>query len=293
MKDRQDMGGGHGQAADTKDQDKAIRRSRDVCEEPDDRLTLARMISREIVPRLQVSTARNAAAGLRAVEPASRVNFVPPARDVQALLGLLLADDRRGLEEYLEWMVSAELTFHAAYREIIEPAASALGDLWLDDRASFFDVTVAVSRLHAIIHEWLETHPPKLAAASDVRRRIMLAKLDGEAHSLGLVIADCCFRSAGWAVHGGQDWSVDDRLFDELRTAPYGVLGLSVGSLTPIAKLRRTIETARAISENAEIKICVGGGLAIANEDICEAAGADFAAGDALEAVSMIEATLR
>ena len=177
-------------------------------------------------------------------------------------------------------------------RGIASPGHEKKGDLWVDDRASFFDVTVAVSRLRAIIHDWLEMHPQPGSPASEDKRSIMLAKLHSEAHSIGLVIADWCFRSAGWIVSGGEDRNVDERLFEDLRARPFAVLGLSVGSDTPEEELRRTIEAAKAQSMNAALKVCIGGAYVSLNDNICERVGADFAVKDALEAVQTMEATI-
>jgi hypothetical protein len=80
---------------------------------------------------------------------------------------------------------------------LLSAAARRLGEMW-QRRASFLEVSIAVSLIFRLNHEHAQRHVP-IAREPDLRQAVF-ATLPGQAHNLGLVLAAEAFRQADWQV---------------------------------------------------------------------------------------------
>ncbi|MEM5474594.1 cobalamin-dependent protein [Hoeflea sp. AS60] len=83
------------------------------------------------------------------------------------------------------------------YLTFLAGAARLLGEWWDDSRLSFFDVTIATSRIYSIMrgmsHLFVPTEPARIRVAS-------FASVPGETHTLGVSMAADLFRKEGWDI---------------------------------------------------------------------------------------------
>lgn len=205
------------------------------------------------------------------------------------LMNCLLQNDVEGVRAFARSVESGELSLIEACQRIFIPVAESLGTMWCDDSVSFVDVTLALSRLQAMVQDFA-AYRSTAASRPPKERRIMLARLPGEDHVFGLVVLGLYFDSAGWEVSGGSDIEAGDSLYRELCDHDYGVLGLSVGSQANSNALSKIIADVRKSSKNPDLKIAVGGAAIRADTSLCARAGADFFANDANEAIEKAEA---
>lgn len=184
-------------------------------------------------------------------------------------LALLAA---RGNERALQAALAAEVRRGNPVEEILGPTAVALGTFWEQDELNFSEVTMATARLQ----RWHRGQGDRIANADRDRpaRRILLATVPGEQHSLGLSLVASTFHEAGWVVEGGPGLSAA-QLRAQLRMHWFDVLGLSLNTERALAPLATMIEDFRAQSKNRGLLVVVGGGLVRQRPDLANALTVD------------------
>src|SRR5271165_4315391 len=126
------------------------------------RLRLEDVIEIEIGPRL-VLLHRGSAAPSRD----SRPSF----EEIQTLAGLAIGNDEAAATAYFENVRAHQHSFATLLTYLIAPAAQRLGELWQQDLCDFFDVTVGIGRLQALMDRFDSTDS---TPSRDVRRRAVL-----------------------------------------------------------------------------------------------------------------------
>lgn len=104
---------------------------------------------------------------------------VPPAiaEHLGKLVDLALNADDGALNAMIAAFAEDGWTAEAILTLLIEPAARALGDAWLDDRCSELDLTIALSMLQLAGHA--VRHSPSAKSIRNSRYRILLATARG------------------------------------------------------------------------------------------------------------------
>jgi methylmalonyl-CoA mutase cobalamin-binding subunit len=167
----------------------------------------------------------------------------------------------------------------------IPEVARRLGEAWMQDCASFAQVTMGVSRLQAILRE-IGVQWAADASGTAVGPTLLLILPHGEQHSLGAMVLAGRLRRLGLSVC--------------LRIAPEGAELVSLlaarrfdGALISIAcedKLetcRKLVETIRHAS-GGRISVVVGGALLERCDTIVDLTGADAATNDIDRALSAL-----
>lgn len=240
---------------------------------------LAKTIEGEIIPRLLL--AHKAAA-----KPESRTlpaaGFDPD--EVQEFGGLILALDATRAYAFVEHRRREGRTLEAIILELLAPTASYLGELWKQDRCSFTEVTVGLSRLRQMLRE---VGPDFEDEAPGWRhgRRALLLPTPGEQHTFGIYVVEAFFRREGWDVSGGEIDSADE-ITQLVEKQWFAIAGFSLSSERYIDRLISLVRAVRRQSCNREIGILVGGPLFLAKPELASYVGADSAAADGRVAVS-------
>lgn len=169
-------------------------------------------------------------------------------------------------------------TAEAILSLLIEPAARALGDAWLDDRCSELDLTIALSMLQLAGHA--VRYSPSAQTIRNSRYSILLATAPGEQHMLGTALLADQLLAAGWQV----DMAFPDS--EEALTNQIGAqhpdavdIGLSdaVSRRQAIERLRSTIEHSRLVPAEHPTVVSVGGRLFAEAAATALSVGADHA----------------
>jgi hypothetical protein len=164
-------------------------------------------------------------------------------------------------------------------RDLIVPAARGLGDAWLADEASEFDVTLGMGLLQVASHA--ARHSPCADALRTSRYTILLAPAPGEPHMLGSALLADRFADRGWGVSFAFPKNDLDLIGTLREQAPDAVsLGLSDALLRPegLVRLRETVARARAVVSEKPLVIAVGGRLFAEAAATAEHVSADYAA---------------
>ncbi|MEM6681037.1 MAG: cobalamin-dependent protein [Pseudomonadota bacterium] len=170
-------------------------------------------------------------------------------------------------------------------------AAETLGELWEDDQISFPEVTIALGRLHKLVHQF-STASGTLKSPV-LRHHILLASASGEQHAFGLLLVSKIFEMEGWIVTGGPDTytGVDVRAL--VNEGWFDIVGLSASSPDLARALKPEIKRIRAASLNPDVCIMVGGTGFAEDADLAQAIGADAHAVNADDAILKAQELLR
>lgn len=245
------------------------------------------LVEAEIIPRLMHAypTLRKDAQGTTTIRPAQAEVFA------RALLDRSPDAARALLAAHLEHGVPLE----QVYLDLFTASARLLGQWWESDHCNFSQVTLCLSRMHAMLHE---LSPSFHAGASSARldrsgeRRILMTTLPGQQHTMGLSILSEFFRREGWVVlsipapePGLTQATLSTHWFD--------VLALSASLDAEIEDLAKTIQAARKTSQNPRMAIMVGGPLFVRRPELSLPLGADGVSIDAREALSLAQRLLQ
>ncbi len=172
---------------------------------------------------------------------------------------------------------------------LLTDVARRLGQLWLEDRCSFVDVTLGVQQAQAALIDLAPNFAPPRGARTG---RVLLGGAPGEQHLFGALLVAEFFRAAHWNVAfapltSAEAWlrAVAEERFD--------VVGLSLGRAEGMEELASLIAQLRRASRNPELRVLVGGPVFL--DGAAHRAfriGADATAPDAAAAVRAATALL-
>jgi methanogenic corrinoid protein MtbC1 len=245
------------------------------------REALVRTIEDQIVPRLLVARAAPdlCTPGVELAGPA-------PTEAVLQLVGLAMGHDEDAVR--LRILESArDMTLESLCLTLLQPAARQLGEMWMEDTASFTDVTIGMMRLHDGLNAVTGLTRDSV---QDGRRRhkILLAPAPGDNHRFGLAMVGAFFQQAGWMVTTMHEETVAE-LAALLKREWFGVLGISVSAEVHVAALARALPQLRAASRNSGLAVLVGGPVFVARPELAHEIGADATAADGVQATWVAE----
>ncbi len=245
---------------------------------------LSRTIETEIIPRLLLAHLQEPDA-----VPASTRPALDPA-EIEAFATTVLEHDPARMMGHVESLRIAGHSLHALFLDLLAPTARRLGEMWEEDRCSFTDVTIGLSRLQQVLRELAPAFENE--ARPEIRGRILLAASPGEQHAFGLSMLETFFRRAGWDVCGGPSHSPPE-LLRFAREEWLDVIGLSLSSDVLYGQAQELLRSLKKASRNPSTVVIVGGRYFTDHPDHAADVGADTMAYDAPDALRQADACLR
>ena len=244
---------------------------------------LVRTIEADIIPRLMLAHQTRPAA-LAAVE-AQR--WSPGSDDVAELARIILDHESSVAQRFVEALRDQGVPLEALYLDLLAPAARRLGEMWEADLCDFTQVTVGLWRLQQVMYEL----SPEFQSDADYgvdSPHIMLVPVPGSQHTLGLFMVAEFFRRAGWDVWGEPAASVTD-LLEAVRSDWFDLIGISIGAAFQMEGLGSVILALRHASRNPDVRVMLGGPVALQHPDMHLRLGADVTAADAPQALALAD----
>jgi methanogenic corrinoid protein MtbC1 len=252
---------------------------------PGDRVSrLVQALEDSVIPRL-VEAHR---AMPRAEGVAVQAHALPGTEGVKHFVDLVMAPDEQPMYAYIAALLADGLSIESIYLDVLAGAAHLLGDMWVDDRVDFTEVTVAVGRLQHIMRELSPAFGAEVEHPSG-GRRVLLAPAPGEQHTFGVSMVSEFFLRAGWEVTFAEGNSRTN-VVEMVEHDWFDVVGFSAGSTLRLDRLKEGIAGIRARSRNHDIGVMVGGPIFVLNPAYVEEVGADGTALDGLQAPACAEA---
>ena len=161
---------------------------------------------------------------------------------------------------------------------LIEPAARALGDAWLEDACSELDLTIGLSMLQLAGHA--VRYIPSAQSIRNSRYRVLLATAPGEKHMLGTALLADQFLAGGWQVDMAFPES-EEALTNQMNAQHPDAVDIGLSDAMPrqhaLEQLRSTIEHSRLILAEHPTVVSVGGRLFAEAAATALSVGADHA----------------
>lgn len=225
---------------------------------------------------------------------------LPPAlaEHVATLVTLALNADDIGLNATIASFADQGWTSDAVLSLLIEPAARALGDAWLNDDCTEIDLTIALSVLQ------LAGHAVRYSPTSDTIRNsrysILLATAPGEPHMLGTSLLADQFTDAGWRVDMAFPDS-EQALANQLKAQRPDAVDIGLSEVLPrkhaIDRLRIMVEQSRRALPYQPTVVSVGGRLFAEATATARMVGADYAresvAGSSIRLAELVQKSRR
>lgn len=211
---------------------------------------------------------------------AADASSAPPAvvEHTSRLVELALNADDLALNGLIASFADEGWTSDAILTLLIEPAARALGDAWLDDQCSEIDLTIALSMLQLAGHA--VRYSPSSHSIRNSHYRILLATAPGERHMLGTSLLADQFLAAGWQVDFAFPQS-EEALANQMSAQHPDAVDIGLSDALPrhhaIAQLRSTIEQSRLVCSDHPTVVSVGGRLFAEAAATAMSVGADHA----------------
>ncbi len=251
------------------------------CEAPDTEIsrTLKNTIEGEIIPRLMMAHSDDTA--LLAPKDGRGWQISPNAID--EFVSILVDRDDAAAFEFIFGLRDEGAPIENIYLQLLAPSARRLGELWIEDKCHFVDVTIGLARIQAL----LRALSPDFKAESDVDlngSKALLSVHGSEQHTCGLFMVGEFFRRDGWSVWCGPP-SSENEICDLVSSESFSIAGFSLSCEGLSEPLREEIARVRQASKNRHLKIFVGGNAFIEDRALIEHIGADEFATDSVDAV--------
>ncbi len=172
------------------------------------------------------------------------------------------------------------------YIQGIAPCARLLGEWWSADQLDFAMTTIASTHLQQLLHdfsaEFLQEAPQPRNGWS-----LLLLTEPGAQHSMGLFMLSEFFKCAGWAVTLGvpQDAAEFKQLF---LSDWFDAVGISVSTDRHLDTLAAFLPQLTQASANLNMRVFLGGPMALREPARLKAIAAEVVAEDAPAAVKWI-----
>ncbi|MCQ0986370.1 cobalamin B12-binding domain-containing protein [Jiella marina] len=208
--------------------------------------------------------------------------------EAEHFLGLVLSDGHEAQWQHLLSLRATGMDLEAILTEIMAPAVRELGELWLDDRLSFVEVTTRSARLQQMIGALGRLEQEEAAFGPS----LLLAAAPGEQHTFGLFVLAEMFLAAGWRV-SIELRATTDELCSKVEMRTYDAIGLSVGSERFLPGVEKLVTTLRNASKSSDTRIFLGGWAFTVARQSLDDYGADLIATDGRSAVERAGLLLR
>ncbi|MBP0614880.1 cobalamin B12-binding domain-containing protein [Jiella mangrovi] len=261
-----------------------LSKSIDSCEEGSWKGRLSEAIVAKVIPSLYAAH----------FEPGPDNQNKRPSFDMRRraeadrFLGLVLSSSPDAQWQHLLGLKAKGMDLETLLMEIMAPAVRELGEMWLNDRMSFVEVTTKSARLQHMIRSLGRSDSYALA---DGRASILLAAAPGEQHTFGLFVMAEFFLAAGWNVSVEANATLD-ALCDLANGQRYDAIGMSVGSERFLPMVGEQVAMLRQASQSPESRIFLGGWAFTMEGLSLDDYGADLIAIDGRSAVERAESLL-
>jgi methanogenic corrinoid protein MtbC1 len=245
---------------------------------------LLKVIEGEIIPRLLLAHT----GGPKKNDDVQPIHTsLANASDVEAFARLVLNSEAGEIVENVQALLNHGAPLQQIYLDLLAPVARLLGIYWMEDRCTFTDVTLALSRLHHVVHE-LGRRSREAVSRPDAARSAFFAPAPGEQHTFGLTILEELFQHAGWRTasdHGGSSGVITRAVASEVMD----IVGFSVGCERFLDPLSALIAKLRTASRNRDMVVMLGGRVFCDHPDLGANLGADSVLREGDDAVEVAE----
>jgi len=202
----------------------------------------------------------------------------PLSRYVASVVHHAFEADEKALNELFARLMEKGLSGDAIIEGMLEPAARAMGDAWLADECSEFDLTFGLGILQVAGHALRYHRDPGVVRESSYS--ILLASAPGEPHMLSPTLLADQFTDAGWTVEMTFP-DTDEALAKQISAQEPDAIDIAssdaLARTDRVSQLREAVQRARWSMPDKPLVVSVGGRLFAEALATAEHVGADLA----------------
>jgi methylmalonyl-CoA mutase cobalamin-binding subunit len=210
----------------------------------------------------------------------------PGTRDewVAHLAAAMVSDSETSHRAAISALVASGVSSSEVHQIYIPAVARYLGEMWVNDRASFVDVTVGSARLQALLREAGEPAEIGLIDRSiPLGQSVLMVIPPYEDHALGAFVAADQFRRHGLWVHMGIGLTRDE-LVDLIASSRFSLVGLTAATWTSVEQAGEFVDYIRAGLNHCPPMV-IGGRAVSEPAKVERLTGVDYAVKTVREAV--------
>lgn len=241
------------------------------------RTELLTTINERIIPQLVLSHTVD----LPVEDDGCATRLPPTEEEIAAFAAIAKAEEVSAALAFIEALAKDGISLEVVLLNLIAPTARLLGEQWLNDDATFTDVTIGLATLQQVVH----VLGPNFSVDGGHRGFIVLASPPAEQHTLGIYLLGEFLRRAGWGVRVAPSTS-EAQLIDIVGSERVEVVGISVSNTDLLAPLVRFVAAIRKASLNRDLIVIIGGSQVLAEH--ADQIGATFFS-DPREAVRWLD----
>ncbi len=168
----------------------------------------------------------------------------------------------------------------------ITGSARLIGELWSRDTLDFVNVTIALSRLHRVMHEFSQEFLSEGNSESNGLSLLLMTE-PGSQHGLGVFMLSEFFRQAGWRVTLASPQDIVDfkRIF---LSDWFDAVVLSISTDRQIDAVAKSLPELSKTTANPNLKIYVGGPMAQVSPEAINWDGTLLLQTDAAQTVEIV-----
>ena len=168
----------------------------------------------------------------------------------------------------------------------ITGSARLIGELWSRDTLDFVNVTIALSRLHRVMHEFSQEFLSEGNSESNGLSLLLMTE-PGSQHGLGVFMLSEFFRQAGWRVTLASPQDIVDfkRIF---LSDWFDAVVLSISTDRQIDAVAQSLPELSKTTANPNLKIYVGGPMAQVSPEAINWDGTLLLQTDAAQTVEIV-----
>lgn len=262
----------------------------DVIDTADENYDLSRLLENLVIPKLIANREElNNSLGLTLVPLSDNIACKRAITDidVEEFTRLSVSGEAHVLLDFVDNCLATGSSVETIYVELLAPAARRLGEYWEEDSEDFVGVTMGLWRIQEILRELTLRIPPK-SRPGHGQRSALFSGMPGEQHSFGTLMVSECFQRAGWDTDVLIE-PTQSELNGKLAKRHYDLVGLTVSRDCTTASLSSLVTTIKAVSNNPNIRVLIGGRVVNEQPDLVDECGADATAIDAPSAVALAD----
>ncbi len=207
----------------------------------------------------------------------------PDAVEIARLTNTLLAKHESASHEYMMRLQESGVTLDVLYVRYLAPAAAKLGGLWANDKVTFLQVTLGITRIFGLMRTLRMNLPaPRITRTEPV----LFAAVPGEQHTMGVEMAAQLFRQRGWDVKMLLGAS-EEEILDQIDKVQCLILGLSSAGRKTAEAMAHLVYMVRAAHPG--IHIIVSGQIVTEEPELVELMHADTAVATVEDALAIMD----
>ena len=203
---------------------------------------------------------------------------------IECLCTEIMSDSETSHRNVISSLIATGVTTEQVFQVFVPAVAQRIGELWVQDKATFVQVTVAASRLQALFRNERQPPPGKwLGRTVPLGQSVLMVLPESEDHTLGAFVAADQFRRHGLWVRMAIRLKPQE-LVCVVKEGCFSMLVMSLASQKSVDGAEELINFLRSAMDHCP-PIVIGGRYVLEEDDVEARTGADFAVRSVREAI--------